>query len=276
MHLHFPFTTTQVLWTLTFAGQLVFLVVLLGRDRIKRYPFFTASMALFTVRLLAEVLLAGRMPVIMLQRIFIPLSVLMALASLLVVVEMARRAFAGAQRQTWIIGTLVTLAIAGGVLAAWGPWPDRKDLAVDSGLALLRLLQFIAQKTDMAIDLLTVQLGLLVVLFGRRFQAGWHSHTQRVVIGLSTVSIAWLAIQGAWQMIARTVHPHTQAEYEHIMGLGTKLVSANKVVYVAVLVWWIACLWQDEPGSTQTVEKLETPAPEAPEPPVDAMQNHEP
>jgi hypothetical protein len=28
-----------------------------------------------------------------------------------------------------------------------------------------------------------------------------------------------------------------------------KLQNANRVVYVAVLVWWIVCLWMDEPGA---------------------------
>jgi hypothetical protein len=44
------------------------------------------------------------------------------------------------------------------------------------------------------------------------------------------------------------VHPHTQQEYERVIGLGSKLVNGNKVVYLAVLVWWIVCLWFDEPG----------------------------
>jgi hypothetical protein len=33
MHLNFDFSAVQILWTLTFAGLLVLLVVLLGRDR---------------------------------------------------------------------------------------------------------------------------------------------------------------------------------------------------------------------------------------------------
>ena len=41
MHFNFGFTTIQVLWTLTFAALLVLLVVLLGRDRARRYPWFT-------------------------------------------------------------------------------------------------------------------------------------------------------------------------------------------------------------------------------------------
>ena len=54
MHLNFGFTTVQILWTLTFAALLVLLVVLLGRDRTRRFPWFTASIALVAVRLLAS------------------------------------------------------------------------------------------------------------------------------------------------------------------------------------------------------------------------------
>ena len=43
MHFNFHFTTVQVLWTLTFASLLVLLVVLLGRDRMRRFPWFTAE-----------------------------------------------------------------------------------------------------------------------------------------------------------------------------------------------------------------------------------------
>ena len=62
MHPNFVFTARQILWTLTFAAQLVLLVVLLGRDRARRYPWFTFSIVLFALRLLAEVLLAEVKP----------------------------------------------------------------------------------------------------------------------------------------------------------------------------------------------------------------------
>lgn len=249
MHFKFPFTVGQVLWTITFAAQLTLLVVLLGRDRIKRYPWFTASIVLFSLRLLVEVLLSGRMAVITLRFIFVTLAGLAALVGLLLVIEMARRAFGGAKPRTWALWTVVLVAAAGGALSAWGPWPGRHDLTWDSPLAILRLIQFVAQKTDMLVDMLTVGLGVLIVLFGSRFKAGWHSHTQKIVIGLSTVAISWLSVQAAWQLIATSVHPHTQAEYERIMALGGKLVNGNKVVYIAALMWWIVCLWFDEPGT---------------------------
>lgn len=245
--LNFAFNATQILWTITFAGQLVLLIVLLGRDRMSRYPWFTASIILFGLRLLSEVLLTGRLPMMTLRSIFIILADLTAAVALMVVLEIARRAFSGVQRRVWVIWTLVTLAVGAGVVATWGPWPTRSELTIDSPLALLRLMQLVAQKADLLVDVLTIQLGLLVVLFGRKYKAGWRTHTQAIIVGLSTVASAWLAIQAIWQVIARTVHPLTRPEYEHVIALGGKLVNANKVVYIAALIWWIVWLWFDEP-----------------------------
>jgi uncharacterized PurR-regulated membrane protein YhhQ (DUF165 family) len=124
-------------------------------------------------------------------------------------------------------------------------------------LGKLRLMQLAAQKGDTLVALLTVGLGLLVVIFGRRFKAGWRSHTQMIVIGLSTAAIALLATQGAVQSIAKMAHPHSRAEYEQILGLVSNLVNANQVVYLAAQLWWIVWLWRDEPG---TVAAELTPA----------------
>jgi hypothetical protein len=135
-------------------------------------------------------------------------------------------------------------------------------LTVDSPLALLRLLQLVAQKTDLLVEVLTIEMGLLVAAFGRKYAAGWRTHTQALSIGLSTVAAAWLAIQGIWQVIARTVHPLTRPEYERVIALGGKLVNANKVVYIAALVWWIIWLWFDEPkgvASDSDVVEAELP-----------------
>jgi len=249
MHPNFVFTARQILWTLTFAAQLVLLVVLLGRDRARRYPWFTFSIVLFALRLLAEVLLAGRMAMLPLQTILIGMADAAALTSLLVAVEMARRAFGEARRRTWILGALALVAVAVAVVWAWGPWPEWKEMAWDTTLGKLRIMQLGAQKGDTLVDVLTVEVGLLVVLFGRHFKAGWRSHTQQIVIGLSTVAIAWLAVQGTWQIVAHTVRPTSQQEYERVLALGARLVNANKAVYVAALVWWIVWLWLDEPGT---------------------------
>lgn len=258
------FSTRQVLWTLTFAAQLILLVVLLGRDRVRRYPWFTAGIGLFALRLMAEMLLAGRMAMLPLQVVLLTLADLTVMVSLLVVVEVARRAFADARRSLWIMNSVGLLLVAIGVLSVWGPWPAWANLGWDSILGRLRLMQLVAQKGDEMVAVLSVELGLLVVLFGRRFKAGWRSHTQMIAIGLSTVAIALLTTQEIVQSIVRTAQPHSREEYTRILGLLGNLVNANKVVYLAVLAWWIVWLWLDEPGAggeTQTaVLADETPA----------------
>jgi hypothetical protein len=107
----------------------------------------------------------------------------------------------------------------------------------------------VAQKGDLLASLLAVELGLVVVLFGRYFKAGWRSHAQMIAIGLSTAAIGGLALQATLQSIVKNAHPHSRAEYEQIMGLLGKLNNANNLLYVAVLVWWIVWLWRDEPGT---------------------------
>jgi hypothetical protein len=255
MHFNFGFTTVQVLWTLTFAAQLVLLVVLLGRERMRRFPWFAASIVLITVRLLASRMLFGRLPQITAASIFITMDDLVEILGLLVLVEMARRAFATAQRRAWIINTAGVAAVGVAVLAVWGQWPAWKTLTANFSYAgILSLMQLAAQKGDLLVNVLTVELGLLVVLFGRRFTAGWRSHTQQIVIGLSTVAVSRLAVQGIWQIITVTAAPHSRAEYERILGLRDKLLNGNSVVYLAVVVWWIACLWIDEPGTKTDAE----------------------
>ena len=263
MHPNIDFSAVQILWTLTFASLLVLLVVLLGRDRARIYPWFTLSLILTALRLLASRMLYGRMAPITMSAIFLTLAVVAALVSLLVVVELARRAFSSASRRVWIIATLVMLALSIAVLATWGPWPAWKTLAGESALSTLRLMQLVAQKADLLASVLIVELGMLIVLAGRHFNAGFRSHTQQIVIGLSTASIAQLAVRGIWEAIALHAAPHSQAEYERVLGLQEKLYNANSVVFLAVLVWWIVCLWINEPGKEPALEVPATASDEA-------------
>jgi hypothetical protein len=250
MHFNFDFSAGQILWTVTFAGVLVLLVVLMGRDRARRFPWFTVSMVMMALRMVASRLLSGRMPPITFSEIFLVLSDITSIIAILVVVEIARRAFKGAGRVAWIIWTIVLLAVGGVITAKWGPWPSWQTLTAGSTLSALRAMQLFAQKTDLLADTLTILLGLLVVLFGRRYGAGFRSHVQQIAIGLSTVSTAQLAVRLIWQQIAMHTTIHAQADYERVMALQEKFYNANNVIYLAVLLWWIACLWMDEPGGT--------------------------
>jgi hypothetical protein len=254
MHFNFPFTAVQILWTLTLAAHLVLLVVLLGRDRTRRFFWFTASIALVTLRLIASRLLYGRLPQITMSGVFIVLADISTIVALLVLVEIARRAFSRVQRTPWIVWTVLLLAVGGVVLATWGHWPAWKTIVPNSLLAWLSLLQLVAQKGGLLVDVLTVQLGLLAILFGRRYDAGLRSHALQIMIGLSTTSLAQLSVQIIWQIIAASAKPHSMAEYERVVGLREKLFNGNSVVYLAVAIWWIVCLWIDEPGGAQPAE----------------------
>ncbi len=251
MHLNFDFTAVQILWTLTLAAHLVLLVVLLGRDRTKRFFWFTTSIALVTLRLIASRLLYGRLPQLTLGGIFVVLADISAIVAFLVLIELARRTFGRAGRRAWLVSTLVLLAIGGVVVATWGHWPPAKTIIPTSLVAWLSLLQLVAQKGGLLTDVLTVLLGLLVTVFGRRYGSGWRSHPQQIMIGLSTASIGQLAVQIIWQLIAASAKPHSMAEYERVVGLREKLFNGNSAVYFAVAVWWIICLWIDEPGSPE-------------------------
>lgn len=234
----------RIIWTLTFAAELVLLVVMIGRDRARRYPWFTACIALYALRMMAEVLLSGRMAKLPLQEFLITLGDLAVIVGLLVVVEMARSAFAGVQRSIYIVNSAGLLLLSGGLLTVMGPWPVWKNLALDSLLGKLLLMQLAAQKGELLIALLTVGLGLLVVLFGRHYKAGWRSHTQSIVIGLFAFAVSLLAFE---VVILRTFH-FTQAQSAGVMRLRLSFAFAHELIFLAALVWWIVWLWQDEPG----------------------------
>jgi hypothetical protein len=256
MHFNFPFTALSILWTLTFAAHLVLLVVLLGRDRVRQFPFFTANIVLVALRLLTSRLLFGRLPQMTMAEIFVIMAAVGAFVSLMVVIEVARRAFGGVQRASWIAGALVLMAAGAAVLRYWGQWPPWATLR---SAPPLQLVQLIAQKGMLLADVENIGVGLLIVLFARSAGAGFKSKAQQVAIGLMTASISQLGIQAIWERIAATTVPHSQQEYEHVLGLRDKLFNTNNAVYIVVLVWWIICLWIDPP-KTQSEEE---PVPEA-------------
>lgn len=256
--MHFDFSVSQILWTLTFAGLLVLLVVLIGRDRARRFPWFTASIALMTLLLLTVQLLLGRISRLSGTLVYLTLSDIDVVVNLLVIVELARRSFRGAGRLAWAIGIVILIAVGTTVLVLWGPWPAWKALTANSELTAIRLMDMVVEKGNLLAGVLAIQLGLLVAPLGRCFKAGWRSHAQQIVIGLSTASLAQIALNATMQAIGMHTHIHTQAEYERVMALRDKLIHANNMVYLCVLAWWIVWLWLDEPGAA-TAEAAEIP-----------------
>lgn len=262
MHFDFHFTTVTVLWTLTFAAQLVLLVVLLGRDRIHRFPWFTTSIVLAVLGRLTNRILHDKLPQLTMAKVALTIADLSAIVGLILLVEIARRAFLKAGRTAWIAWTVGLLALGGIVLWKWGVWP--KTLAFDTTIAKLQFMQMAAVKAGLLMDVLSVALGVLVVLFGARYGAGWRSHTQRIMIGISTASLSQIAVQAIWQVIVRHTTVDSRATYEHLMNIQERLVNSTSMLYLLVTIWWIACLWIDEPGSTASasvkIAEIEAPA----------------
>ncbi|MGH9605369.1 MAG: hypothetical protein ACRD3N_06675 [Terracidiphilus sp.] len=247
MHFHYGFSAAQILWTLTFAAVLVLLVVLFGRERVaRRFPWFTASIILLGLRLLVNRLLSNRLAPVPWNSIYLSLADLSAIFDLLVLVEVARRAFKGASRRSWRLVTAVVVAVGAAVAIVWGPWPDWKTLTAGTATANLRLMQMAAQKGDLLAAVIAVELGLLVVWLGWRFNAGWRTHTQCIAIGLSTAALSLMTTFGIRQAIGVHAVVHSRAEFNRLMDLQGRILNANNAVYVAVLVWWIVCLWMDE------------------------------
>jgi len=270
-HFQFAFTPVEILWTLTFAAQLVLLVVLLGRERMARFPWFSTSIILIGLRLLIARLLVDRLPRLTFGAIMITLADVGVMVSALVLVEIARKVFRGARRASWMAATLVMLAVGGLVLRFWGAWPPWQTLTANSKLAALLFMQLAGQKGDLLIAVVTIQLGVLVALFGRSRGVGWHSHTQRIMIGLSTVALSQLGVQAFIELLARHVAPKTRPEYDHLLDLADRVANAEKAVFLLVLVWWIAALWKDEPGTPPARESKAEGAPPATELPNDSV-----
>jgi hypothetical protein len=250
MHFNFHFTAEEILWTLTFAAMLVLLVVLLGRERVRRFPIFTSSIVLVGLNMLAEKLIANRFAPFISSRVFLVLGDLGVLIALLLAIELARRAFSGASRAAWIAGGVILLGGAVAVIAFWGAWPPSAVVFDPSIAGRLGLMRLIAQKGGLFKEVLSVELFALVVIAGRRFNTGWRSHTLQILIGISTNSIMLIVERAIWETMARNA-PRTQDGYNHMVNLQTHLINAYSAVVLAVMFWWIVCLWIDEPGAAR-------------------------
>ena len=247
--MHFNFDTPTVFWILTFAAMLILLVVMLGRDRARLYPWFTTSIALAALDKLASRLLSHRMSPLLTEEIFLVLADISAIVALLVAVEIARRAFSGAERRLWIGSTLALLAVGATVLVLWGPWPSFKTLLGGGEITVLRFMELFAQKANLLANVLFIQVGLLIAVFGRNFKAGFHSHTQQLSIGLAMEGLAQMAIRGTLQHVATQITIHSQDDYKRVVGMMNSLNTASSVIFIAVLLWWIICMWSDDPGT---------------------------
>jgi hypothetical protein len=249
----------QILWAFLLAAHLVLLIVLLGRDRASRFPWFTAVTALAAVSLLANHLLFGKLTTVAFYWQSYTALAVSSVLGIFVLIELARRVFSSGKAglllkpRGWIGWTLVTIAITTAAVWAWGPWPTWQALKAEPAQLPLLIVVLAAMKGQLFVSLLTVQVALLLRFFGRRFGYGWRSHAQQIALGLSTNALGFLVVQGISDSIKRTVHLTSRQEYDRVVHLFANMENARNALWLLVLIWWIIWLWRDEPGSTTAI-----------------------
>jgi hypothetical protein len=244
----------QILWALVLAAHLVLLIVLMGRDRLSRFPWFSAAIALSTVHLIADHLLHGKLTTVAFYWQSYVGVLLDSVLALLVLIELLRGVFANCKAgiilnaKGWLGWTLVTVGVAIGGVWLWGPWPAWSALTADPKQTPLLLTVLTALKSQLFLAILTVEAGLLMRIFGRRFRSPFRSHAQQIMLGLSTYALGYLAVQSTTDIIKHTVHLTSRAEYERIVKLFANIDNARFALWFLVLVWWIVWLWREEPA----------------------------
>lgn len=255
----------QILWAFVLAAHLVLMIVLLGRERISRFPWFTASIALSAVRLIADHLLHGKLTTVAFYWESYSGSILQAIVGVMVLIELCRHVFSSGRAgkilkgKGWIGGVLVTVPIAFAVAALWDMGLSWATMKADPQHLPLYIDLYIALKSQLFIAVLTVEVGVLLQLFGGRFGARWRGHDQQIVLGLSTVSLTVLAVQATTDIVKHNVHLTSRDQYEHIVQLFENLDNGRFAVWLLALIWWIIWLWQDEPGAQPAGEMAEAP-----------------
>jgi hypothetical protein len=260
----------EILWALVLAGHLVLLIVLLGHDRVSRFPWFTAAIGLSAVHLIADHLLHGKLTTIAFYWESYGAVLVESIIGVVVLLELARRVFSNCKAgvvlnsKGWLGWALVTVCIAIGAVWLWGkPWPTWKALDQDPKQLPLLLVVLSAMKGQFFLAVLTVEVELLMRIFGKRFGSGWKTHSQQIMLGLSTYSLAFLAVQATTDIIKHTVHLTSREQYEHIVRLFSNLDNGRFALWFLVLVWWIVWLWRDGPedaGLARVVVEAPSPA----------------
>jgi hypothetical protein len=275
----------QVLWALVLAAHMVLLVALLGRDRTKRFPWFSTAIVISTIELIADHLLHGKLTSFAFYWQSYSLILAGAIVGILVLVEISRHVFSSGKAgkilnaRGWIGGTMVTVALAIAAVWFWGPWPAWKALSSEPKELPLLLVVLSAMKGQLFLAILTVEFALVLRIFGKRFGSAWGSQDQQIALGLSTYALGFLAVQATTDIIKHNVHLTSRDQYDHIVRLFTNLDNARFALWFLVLVWWIVWLWRDEPatdpGYATGPITAETPVLAGPPPLEESVREHE-
>lgn len=252
------FTAEQILWAVLLAAHLTLLIVLMGRERVARFRWFTAYTALNTIILIANHLLHGKLTTVAFYWQSYSLLALDSIVGIFMLGELAKQVFSTGRAglilkpKAYLAAGFLLFVVTAFIVWAWGPWPTLQALQSEPTQLRLLIVVLIGMKGQLSLMILTVLVALLLRLFGPRFGAGWRSHAQQIALGLSTSALAFLAVQSTNDALSRTLHPKSRQEYEHAVHLIAHIENARTVVWIIALVWIIIWLWRDEPGAPAT------------------------
>jgi hypothetical protein len=248
----------QILWATVLAAHLVLLVVLLGKDRSSRFPWFTVATAFSAVHLIVDHLLNGKLTTVAFYWQSYSAILVSSVLAVLVLAELARRVFSSGKAglilkpKGWAGWIMLLAGLTAVAVWFWGPWPSLAALKAQPQELPLLLTVLTAIKSQLFVGLLTVEVGLLMRIFGKRFGFGWKSHPEQIALGLSTYALGYLAVLATTDIIKHTVHLTSRAQYDHIVKLFERLDDARFALWLLVLIWWCVWLWRDDPDGSAT------------------------
>jgi hypothetical protein len=244
-----------VLFTLLLAGQMILLVVLYGRDRMRLYPWFSASIMLTAFKTLVDKILFERISQIPFEFIKNLLGVFTVLVGLGVLVEIARKLFPGVTLMHRVIASGFITLITATVVYFWGPWTANGDIGFKSQIGVVNLLLVASTHGEqILLPCATILLGIFVLFVLRHQRGFWQSHTIKIFAGLTTCSLMFLVMRATAQTIAITANTHgmTMKEFAQIQGMMDQFRTLPLVTLIIVQFWWIYALWNEEGEQKKT------------------------
>jgi hypothetical protein len=234
-----PTAFVRIVWTATFANNLLLLMVLFVRHRASSFPAFTTYVALAVFDDIAGFLAFHYLAFATYRNVFYSLEILDVGIQVLVFYELAvhvfcptgkwapdvRRAFLG----------LVAASAGVAFLLSWIAQPP----------APLRVQTFIL-RADFFSSLLMCELFVGSVVLAATVGLPWKTHVARIAQGLGAYSLFGLAIDIGVTPMGITANTTVFAA----------LMRAQKLVWIACQVYWIVTLWQEAPAPRELPEVM--------------------
>jgi hypothetical protein len=234
-----PTAFVRIVWTATFANNLLLLMVLFVRRRAASFPAFTTYVAFSVLHDAAEFLAFYYLSFAAYRNIFYSLEILDVGLQILVFYELAVHVFC--PTGTWardVRRAFLGLVAASAGVAFLLSWIARPP-------APLRVQTFIL-RADFFSSLLMSELFVGTVVLTVTVGLPWKTHVARIAQGLGAYSLLTLATTIGVASVGITANNAVFAA----------LIRAQKLVWLACQVYWIVTLWQEAPAPRELPEVM--------------------